>query len=151
VRAKARAEESMRVLGMLRDRLLAWRTRLLPKHPMSVAVGYALNQWEPLTAFLNDPEVPIHNNLAEQEMKRQALNRKNSLFVGNERGGETSAILSSLTSSCRRHGVDPQVYITQLLVNLPAIGEDREKLAEWLPDRWKQREAEREAAVGGVC
>jgi hypothetical protein len=155
VRAKARAEESMRVLGMLRDRLLAWKARLLPKHPMTAAVGYALNQWEPLTAFLNDPEVPIHNNLAEQEMKRQALNRKNSLFPlrrwGNERGGETSAVLSSLTSSCRRHGVDPQVYITQLLVNLPAIGEDRERLAEWLPDRWKQREAKREAAVGGVC
>jgi transposase len=87
-------------------------------------------------------------------MKRQALNRKNSLFPlrrwGNERGGETSAVLSSLTSTCRRHGVDPQVYITQLLVNLPAIGEDREKLTEWPPDRWKQREAkrEREAAVG---
>jgi hypothetical protein len=36
---------------------------------------------------------------------------------------------------------------------LPAIGEDREKLTEWLPDRWKQREAKREraAAVGGDC
>jgi hypothetical protein len=45
------------------------------------------------------------------------------------------------------------VYITQLLVNLHAIGEDREKLTEWLPGRWKQREAEREreAAVGGDC
>jgi transposase len=117
---------------------------------MSVAVGYALNQWEPLTAFLNNPELPIHNNLAEQEMKRQALNRKNSLFVANERGGRTAAILSSLTSSCRRHEVDPQVYLTQLLVNLPAIGSDREKLAEWLPDRWKQREAKRLAAASGV-
>jgi transposase len=145
-RARARAEESMRVLGMLRDRLLAWKARLLPKHPMSGAAGYTLNQWEQLTAFLNDPEVPIHNDLAEQEMKRQALNRKNSLFVGNERGGRTSAVLSSLTSSCRRHAVDPQVYLTQLLVNLPAIGEDREKLTEWLPDLWKQREAERERA-----
>jgi transposase len=150
VRARDRAEESHRLLGMLRDRLLAWKARLLPKHPMSVAVGYALNQWEPLTAFLNNPELPIHNNLAEQEMKRQALNRKNSLFVANERGGRTAAILSSLTSSCRRHEVDPQVYLTQLLVNLPAIGSDREKLAEWLPDRWKQREAKRLAAASGV-
>jgi transposase len=147
---------------LLRDRLLAWKTTLLPKHPHSrngsVAVGYALNQWEPLTAFLNNPELPIHNNLAEQEMKRQALNRKNSLFPlssgANERGGRTAAILSSLTSSCRRHGVDPQVYLTQLLVNLPRLvpeaGNDREKLADWLPDRWKQREAKRLAAASGV-
>lgn len=67
---------------------------------------YALNQWEPLTAFPHDAELPIHSNLAEQEMKRQALNRKSRLFVGNERGGETSAVLSSLTSSCRRRAVD---------------------------------------------
>jgi hypothetical protein len=31
----------------------------------------------------------------------------------------SAAILSSLTSTCRRHGIDPQRYITQLLTNLP--------------------------------
>jgi hypothetical protein len=30
---------------MLRDKLFAWRDQLLPKHPMSEAVGYLLNQW----------------------------------------------------------------------------------------------------------
>jgi hypothetical protein len=79
-------------------------------------------------------------------MKRQALNRKNSLFVGNPRGGETAAILSSLTSSCRRHGIDPQCYLTQLLVNLPGVPEA--KLDGWLPDVWKVREAERERVDG---
>jgi len=43
------------------------------------------------------------------------LNRKNSLFVGNPRGGRTAAILASLTSTCRRHQIDPQLYFTQLL------------------------------------
>jgi hypothetical protein len=42
------------------------------------------------------------------------------------------------------------VYLTRFLVNLPTIGYDREKLAEWLPDRWKQREARRLAAESGV-
>src|SRR5688572_26589404 len=40
--------------------------------------------------------------------------------AGNARGGRTAAVLSSLTSTCRRHGVDPQLYLTQLLANLPA-------------------------------
>jgi hypothetical protein len=31
--------------------------------------------------------VPIDNNVSEREMKRVVLNRKNSLFVGNARGG----------------------------------------------------------------
>ncbi|MBX3356735.1 MAG: transposase domain-containing protein [Phycisphaeraceae bacterium] len=71
---------------------------------------------------------------------RQAINRKNSLFVGSPCGGETAAILSSLTSSCRRHGVDPQVYLTQLLVNLP--GTPAAELDQWLPDEWRRRRAE---------
>jgi len=59
------------------------------------------------------------------------------LFVGNKRGGQTAAILSSLTSTCRRHGIDPQHYLTQLLVNLPATPISR--LSDWLPDQWKLR------------
>jgi transposase len=69
-------------------------------------------------------------------MKRVVVTRKNSLFVGNPRGGRTAAaILASLTSSCGRHDVDPQLYFTQLLVNLAptSIAE----LPAWLPDQWK--------------
>ena len=67
-------------------------------------------------------------------------NCKNSLFVGNERGGRTAAILSSITSTCRRHEIDPQRYITQLLVNLPTVPPS--ELDAWLPDRWKRTQVE---------
>jgi hypothetical protein len=73
-------------------------------------------------------------------MKRVVLNRKNSLFVGNERGGRTAAVLSSLTSTCRRHGVDPQRYLTQLLANLPST--PTSQVGQWLPDAWKRRQAD---------
>ena len=33
--------------------------------------------------------------------------------------GRTAAILASMTSTCRRHQIDPQLYLTQLLMNLP--------------------------------
>ena len=75
--------------------------------------------------------------ISEREMKRIVLNRKNSLFVGNERGGQTAAILSSLTSTCRRHDIDPQRYLTQLLTNLPAT--PISQLSDWLPDQWQRR------------
>ena len=140
VRATIRREKSRLIVDEIRTRLDRWKRELLPKHPMAGAVGYALNQWSELTVFLNDPEVPIDNNASEREMKRQALNRKNSLFVGSPRGGETAAILSSLTSSCRRHGVDPQTYLTQLLVNL--TGTSAAELDRWLPDEWQRRQAD---------
>jgi transposase len=140
-RLKLRQAESSPVLRELRERLLAWKEQLLPKHPMAEAVNYALGQWEELNVFCSDGAVPIDNNVSEREMKRVVLNRKNSLFVGNARGGRTAAILASLTSTCRRHDIDPQLYLTQLLVNLPSAR--LSDLPAWLPDEWKRRQAAR--------
>jgi Transposase IS66 family len=89
---------------------------------MAEAINYALGQWNELNVFCSDGAVPIDNNVSEREMKRIVLNRKNSLFVGNPRGGRTAAIHASLTSTCRRHDIDPQLYFTQLLVNLSVPG-----------------------------
>ena len=102
---------------------------------MAEAINYALGHWEELNVFLADGAVAIDNNVSEREMKRVSLSRKNSLFVGNPRAGRTAAILASLTSTCRRHDVDPQHYLTQLLVNLPVVRHGN--LRDWLPNRWK--------------
>jgi hypothetical protein len=142
-RLRSRQQRSAPVLAELRDRFLAWKEQLLPKHPMAEAINYALSQWQELNVFSFDGAVPIDNNVSEREMKRVILNRKNSLFVGNARGGRTAAILASLTSTCRRHDIDPQLYLTQLLTNLPSAPE----LSTWLPDRWKLHQKERLARL----
>ncbi len=144
-RLALRQTQSVPVLSELRQKLLAWKELLLPKHPMAEAVNYRLGQWEELTVFTSDGAVPIDNNVSEREMKRVVLNRKNSLFVGNPRGGRTAAILASLTSSCRRHEMDPQLYFMQLLMNLPSW--PAKDIDAWLPDRWKQAHAARCAAL----
>jgi transposase len=136
-RLALRQRESVPILSALKNKLFGWRDQLLPKHPIAEAVGYALNQWNELNVFTADGAVPLDNNVSEREMKRIVLNRKNSLFVGNERGGQTAAFLSSLTSTCRRQNIDPQRYLTQLLTNLPTT--PIKQLEQWLPDRWKQR------------
>ena len=144
-RLDLRQKQSAPMLARLHEKLLLWKEQLLPKHPMAEAVNYALGQWDALSVFCSDGAVPIDNNVSEREMKRVVLNRKNSLFVGNARGGRTAAILASLTSTCRRHDVDPQLYLTQLLINLPVmrIGD----LSDWLPDRWKTAQKTRLAAL----
>jgi transposase len=134
-----RQSRTQPILLGLREKLWTWKEQLLPKHPMAEAVNYALNQWKELNVFASDGAVPIDNNISEREMKRVVLNRKNSLFVGNERGGQTAAILSSITSTCRRHEIDPQRYLTQLLANLPST--PISQLDQWLPDRWKMNQA----------
>ena len=143
-RLELRRDKSAPVLAKLREKLLGWKEQLLPKHPMAEAINYALNQWAELNIFCSDGAVPIDNNISEREMKRIVLNRKNSLFVGNPRGGRTAAILASLTSTCRRHEVDPQLYLTQLLMNLPQA--KMSELSDWLPDQWKIRHLARMAS-----
>ena len=63
-----------------------------------------------------------------------------SLFLGNPRGGRTTAILASLTGTCRGHDIDPEPCLTQVPFNLPnAI---IIQLQAWLPGQWKQRMTE---------
>ena len=101
-------------------------------------MNYELNQWNALSVFAADGAVDIDNNASERQIKRIVLNRKNSLFVGNQRGGQTAAILATLTSTCRRHDIDPQHYLTQLLTNLPDT--PMSQLHRWLPDQWRQNQ-----------
>jgi hypothetical protein len=148
MRLALRQAQSAPLLAKLHEKLLEWKEQLLPKHPMAEAVNYLLNQWTELNVFCSDGAVPIDNNVSEREMKRVVLNRKNSLFVGHPRGGRTAAILASLTSTCRRHEVDPQLYLTQLLMNLPQA--KMSELSNWLPDEWKIRHRARIASLNTV-
>jgi hypothetical protein len=54
-------------------------------------------------------------------------------------GNTPAAILSSLTSTCKQHGIDPQHYLTQLLTNLAET--PTSQIDQWLPDEWKRRNA----------
>jgi hypothetical protein len=40
-----------------------------PKSPLGAAIRYVRNQWEPLTYFLDDAEVVLHNNLSERRCR----------------------------------------------------------------------------------
>jgi transposase len=120
-RLQLRQQQSAPLLAQLRKRLITWKEQLLPKHLMAEAVNYALSQWTELNVFCSDGAVSIDNNISEREMRCVVLNRKNSLFLGNPRGGRTAAILASLTSTCRRLDIDPQLYLTQLLTSLSQV------------------------------
>ncbi len=71
-------------------------------------------------------------------MKRIAIRRKNWLFVGSDKGGETAAILFNFTSTCHRLGVEPWAYLQNVLTRLPSmIPVPANRLSELLPDRWQ--------------
>ena len=109
---------------------------MLPRSPMAGAIGYMLNQWDALCVYATRGFLAIDNNAAERALKRVAIGRKNWLFAGNDRAGQTTATLYSLIASAERHGVDPQRYLTSVLASLPSTlaGE----LEQFLPDVWEK-------------
>jgi hypothetical protein len=111
------------------------RAEVLPKSPMAEAIGYALNNWTALRRYTEAGFLSIDNNLAEREMKRIAIGRKNWMHVGSDKGGQTAAVLFSFTSTCHRLGIEPWAYLQDVLARLPAMPPER--LGELLPDRWQ--------------
>lgn len=109
---------------------------VLPKSPIAVAINYALNNWDALVRYTQKGFLAIDNNIAEREMKRVAIGRKNFLFVGSDKGGQTAAVLFSFTSSCQRHKIDPFGYLRDVLSRLAAGNVQDDALAALLPDRW---------------
>ena len=94
--------------------------KVLDETPISKAIGYARNQRTALQRFLEDGRLPIHNNVSENALRREALGRRNWIFVGNDEGGEVNATLVSLLASCEMHGLEPLGYLRDLLCLLPS-------------------------------
>ena len=77
-----RQDLSVPILEQFHHWLEAQRPQVLPKSPMAEAIGYALNNWTALMRYTEAGFLSIDNNVAEREMKRIAIGRKNWLFVG---------------------------------------------------------------------
>nr|WP_242843420.1 transposase [Ruminococcus albus] len=81
---------------------------------MTDAVRYALNERKYLYTFLENGDVPIDNNRAENAIRPFALGRKNWLFSNTANGARSSATLYSIISTAQANGVDAEKYLTEL-------------------------------------
>jgi len=79
------------------------------------ALGYALNQEPALCRFLEDGRIEPDNNDTERALRHVVTGRKAWLFAGNDEGGRRNAVLSTLVYSCKVLGIDPVVYLTDIL------------------------------------
>src|SRR6478735_240094 len=132
-RLTARQERSLPVLKRLGDYFREQQALALPKSQFGKAINYALNQWEALLLYASDGRLEIDNNSSERTLRPCAIGRKNWMFFGSDRGGETAAIIMSILASARRHGIEPFGYVRQLLIAVSSADVDLRSL---LPDFW---------------
>jgi transposase len=117
--------------------------RVLPKSPLGQATHYVLPRWAVLVRYCEQPFLSIDNNLSERTLRCCAIGRKNWIFVGRDRGGQTAAVLFSFTASCKANQVESWVYLRDIVLRLasatPSLAEELDDL---LPDAWLVRHPE---------
>jgi transposase len=104
--------------------------------PIAAALTYALNQEDALRRFLKDGRLPLHNNISERALRREAVGRKNWLFLGSDEGARANTLFVSLLASCQLHGIEPHGYLRDLLCLLPSW--PRSRVLELAPAYWEE-------------
>lgn len=135
LRRQIRQERSVPLLAAFGEWLNGNGRVILPKSPLGEAMSYCRKNWPALTVYATNGELSIDNNPAERMLRPVAVGRKNYLFFGSDKGGETAAALYSVIASAKRHGLDPWKYLRDLFTRLPAMTVSG--LRAILPDRWK--------------
>jgi len=123
------------IWSAIKERLDLLAPGLLPQSPLGKAVRYALAEWKSVQNHLRDGRLEIDNNLTENAIRPSAVGKKNYLFIGHPDAGWRSAVIYTVIASCRRHGIDPWVYIKDVFTRLPAL--TTSALPDFLPARWK--------------
>ncbi|RVI98410.1 IS66 family transposase [Sinorhizobium meliloti] len=122
---------------ILRD-LKVWIEETLPtlpqKQKLAEAMRYALSRWAALSVYIDDGRVEIDNNIAERAMRPLGIGRKNWLFAGSDKGGERIADILTIIETAKQHGLNPEVYLTDVLTRIQDHPTDR--LEELLPWQW---------------
>ena len=138
---KTRNEHRQNVVRPLLEEYFCWLKTIHPEKgsKLEVAVRYSLNQAQQLTAFLDAPEIPISNNLAENAIRPFVVGRKNWLFCDSVKGAESSAIVYSIVETAKANNLEPYDYLLMVLSLLPGEGkspshETLERLMPWHPN-----------------
>jgi transposase len=132
-RSRLRKEQALPVLHRLKAYLEA--NPGLPKSPWGKAVTYSLSRWQKLCRYVEEGRIEIDNNLVENAIRPIALGRKNYLFAGSHAAAQRAAVIYSLLATCKQHGINPEVWLRDVLSRIPS--HPMKRVHELLPHHWE--------------
>jgi hypothetical protein len=110
---------------------------VLPKSRLGQACKYALGNEAALRRYCTDGRLAIDNNVSERTLREFVIGRKNWLFFGSPEAARRSAIVMSVLSSARRHGLNEWDYLVDVLYRLDDLPSEG-SLSDLLPERWQK-------------
>ena len=143
IRRERRQLIAVHILDKLEALLTVWVANQRHSSGLYRASAYTLKIFPQLRTYTKDGRVPIDNNDLERNWRQPSLNRKNSLFVGSDRGGNWAATMFSLIQSCRLIGMDPFRYLLDIFAELHTGRKDYGNLR---PKAWAMRQSTKVAS-----
>ena len=101
--------------------------------------NYSINQEKYLKVFLDDGEVPMDNNAAEQSIRGFCVGKKNWVMIDTVAGAKSSAIIYSIAETAKANNLKPYDYFEYLLTEIPKHLDDTDRsflddLLPWSPN-----------------
>ena len=87
---------------------------------MKKTLKYIKTEWSAMQTILQDGNLELSNNLAEQVMRHIKMNLKNCLNIGSEDSALDYAFMFSVIESCNMNKLSPGWYIKELVSRLTA-------------------------------
>lgn len=110
------------------DSYFAWVKQNISKVPVKGktyrGLSYSINQEKYLRVFLEDGEVPMDNNSAEQSIRGFCIGKKNWVAIDTVAGAESSAIIYSIAETAKANNLKPYDYFEYLLTEIPKHMDD---------------------------
>ena len=146
-RRKGRLQKAPVIWLAMKRRAEAIRAdpRVLPKSTLGNAARYLLNEYTALVGYLRVGQFEIDSNLIENEVRPSAVGKKRWLFIGHPDAGWRSAVIYTIIQSCRRYGINPQEYLTDVLGRLPSM--TASQVRQLLPVQWREARQARATQV----
>ena len=135
-RKAKRLEISYPTIQVFEKWMLDTYPTVLPKSKIGMAISYTYTLLPRLSRYVNDGRINIDNNLIENAIRPLALGRKNWLFCGNDASAYRAAIVYSLISTCKNAGIEPRIWMEDVLTKIPYYLRDGKDLSELLPRQW---------------
>jgi len=136
---KTRLEKASPIMRELKKWMLKEYPEVLSGSPIGKAIAYALSLWDNMHYYTLHGHLQIDNNAIENAIRPIALGRKNYLFAGTHESAQNAAIVYSLFATCKKHNINPQEWLTDVLHKLNDITYDG-KFTDLLPHRWKNQQ-----------
>lgn len=110
------------------DTFFAWCResihRVSPSSETAAGIQYCINPERYLRGFLEDPQIPLDNNLAEQAIRPFCVGKKNWKLIDTVHGAQASAILYSIVETAKANGINIYQYFKYLLTEIPKHMDD---------------------------